>query len=213
MSFTRRTTCTGVAVVAAAAASALLPMGGAFAQTPAPPAADPVPDTPRTPVVPEPINQGRSRLLIGPELGTYLLTDSKARDAFGQSFFNYGIGLGLIPTANRAGLLNFEASVIAARRSGSSAIIAPVGAVYRVGLGNEYASTRPYVGVSANLFITDLQSDKYNVGSSVRVTGGASVLAGLSFSRRGYIQARYYGIAPTRGFNLSGANFTAGVRF
>jgi hypothetical protein len=198
----------------------------AFAQPPIPPAQVPQPPEPtpaptQEPPVPDPASEPqpaepqRERFRIGPELGYYLPSDSKAQDAFGSGIFNIGFGLGSIKFAREMGEFNFDLNFITARRTGSRLFMAPVGVAYRRSL-THITSTRqivPYVGASANLFLVDIRADDYNVGGGLRTGAGASIFAGLNFGQSAYLQARYYGFSKIAGFQLSGTNLSLGFRF
>jgi hypothetical protein len=186
----------------------------AFAQQTPAPAANPTPNSGQGQgqPLPDPPQPSR-RLLFGPEVGVYFPSNGKVRDAFGNNFVNYGIGLGSVPQTRDKGYFTFDLNLFSARRSGSSFLLVPVGVAYRKGLTNRDTGVRPYVGASVNLIVADLRSDKYKVDSGVRATGGGSVFTGLNFSDRAYLQARYYGIATISGFELSGLNVSTGFRF
>lgn len=182
---------------------------------PAVPAGQTVPQTPQDAPAPQtpPNDKPQSRrFTIGPELGLFFLTNGKARNAFGSTFFNYGIGLGNIPRARGHGDWLFDATIISGSRSGGRVLLAPIGASYRIALGKG-ENVRPFAGVSANLIIANLRADRYNVGNGTGVTGGGSLFAGFTFGEQAYLQARYYGMGAVRGFNLSGLNLSTGFRF
>jgi hypothetical protein len=204
---TVRTSLKALLAPAALAGVVLLPALSARAQDP-PPA--PTPPTP--PPAPEP--QRRPRFYIGPELGVYFPTDSKTKDAFGSTIFNYGIGLGAVGRASDKGAFGVDFRIITGRGSNGRMFLAPLGIQYARALGDPTSQTNiPYVGASANLFLTHLDSDKYGVNGKLRFAGGGSVFLGVTFSERGYIQARYYGVSKVAGFNLSGFGISTGYRF
>ncbi len=156
--------------------------------------------------------QGRDRFRIGPEAGVYFPTSDKARDAFGNSWYNIGFGLGKIALPRKQGEIGYDVNVITARRSGSQALVIPLGVSYRVGLSDS-TSFAPYVGATAGAYLLNLRSDKYDVSSGFRVTGGGSVFLGAALSSTAYVESRYRFIGKSKGFDVSGLAVSAGVRF
>ena len=188
----------------AAVGISLLPALSAMAQDP------PTPPTPPPADEPKP----RPRFYIGPEIGVYFPTDGKAQDAFGSTIFNYGIGLGAVGRVSEKGALGVDFRIITGRGSDGRMFLAPLGVQYARAIGDPAKQTNlPYYGVSENLFITHLDSDKYDVNGKLRFAGGGSVFLGVTFAEKGYIQARYYGVSKVAGFNLSGFSIATGYRF
>jgi hypothetical protein len=162
------------------------------------------------------------RPLLGLNLGVYLPTNGKARDAFGPNFFNIGFGLGRFRTPTDKGAFGFDFSIIANRSvfSGGDnrAVLIPLGVVYARRMTPatsdvEATGWTPYVGASANLIVSNLRSDKYDVESKWRAGAGGSVFIGGVWKGTYSIQARYYGMTSVEGLNLSGLNLTTGFRF
>jgi hypothetical protein len=202
-----------VPVFAAAGAFFTLPAARpAFAlqeATSPPDAAPGVVETQQAPV-PEPQGESRARrfrLRVGPQVGVFLPTDSKTSDRFGDSWYSIGIGIGQIVPALPGGRLEFDMNILTKKR----ALVIPLGLGYRRAFSG--GSTRPYVGVSANLVLADLRSPQDNVRSGMRAGGGGSVFIGTTLSDDGFIEARYLAASRVRGFDLSGLNLTAGARF
>jgi hypothetical protein len=90
--------------------------------------------------------------------------------------------------------------------------MAPVGVSYRRALSQNVAFG-PYIGASADLFLTQIRDDSDGIISRVRGAGGGSVFIGTRFSHSAYVQARYFLVSDVRGFDLSGVNLTTGYRF
>ncbi len=175
------------------------------------------PGTPAAPVATQddPVassDEPRRKFSFGPEFGAYFPNSGKARDAFGDVWYNYGFGFGTIQTADQKGQLRFDLNILSARRGGSYAYLAPVGVSYRQALGKSRSAV-PYVGVSADLVPTLIRAGNYGVDSKLRLSVGASAFVGYTFSERAYIQARYYGISESAGFQLSGFGLSTGFRF
>jgi hypothetical protein len=184
----------------------------AYAQETPPPTNPPTaPAPPETPT-PEQEKKPRRRLVIGPTIGYYFPSSARARDAFGNNFQNFGLGVGRIRPVSENGAISFDFSVVNGRNSGSRAFVIPLGVSYIRGFIPS-SRVKPYAGVSLNLFITDLRSDRYDIDSGIRTASGGSLFVGTTFSERLNLQARYYGLTPIRGINLSGWNLSAGYRF
>ena len=181
----------------------------AFAQEAPPPEETPAPpaDT-----LPPPSRAAQKRgFSIGPEVGVFLPSSGTTRDAFGNAWFNYGLGFGVIQSSDRKGRVNFDFNLLGNSRGVNRAYIAPIGVSYRRALSD--GASRPYIGASANIVPTYLRADNYGVPSRLRVTGGGSVFAGYTFRSAAYLQARYYGTGNSAGFNFSGLSLAAGFRF
>lgn len=172
--------------------------------------------------VPAAAQDSKPRTLIGLDLGVYIPTSDKARDAFGSNFLNFGFGLGRYRNPSPKGAFGFDFSIIANRSlfSGGDnrAILIPVGATYVRRLtptSSEELATgwAPYAGVSANVIINNIRSDKYDVESKWRFGAGGSAFIGAVWKGQYFLQARYYGMTSVEGLNLSGVNLTTGFRF
>ena len=199
----------------------MLAMPAAMAQTPT--GAAPVNPTPSTapqstapestaPDAPEPASKKSNRFRIGPEVGVYFLTSSKARSQFGNSAISLGLGLGSIAQASTQGRLALDLQVQYQTRNGNHLFLAPLGVAYRKAL-NEGGPNVAYVGITADLDFVDIRSGDYDVHSGVRTAFGASPLIGVSFGDSGFLEARYLYVSRVKGFDLSGLNISAGYRF
>ncbi len=185
--------------------------------TPAPvnptPSTAPQSTAPETPApAPEPASKKSNRFRIGPEIGVYFLTSSKARSQFGNSSLSLGLGLGSIAQASTRGRLALDLQVQYQARSGNHMFLAPLGVAYRKAL-NEGGPNVVYVGATVDLDFVDIRSGDYDVHSGVRTAFGASPLIGVSFGDSGFLEARYLYVSRIKGFDLSGLNLSAGYRF
>ena len=196
------------AFVALMTVAAVLPALSAHAQQTPPPPTPPAP-------APEPQPQPRPRFYFGPELGFYFPTDSKAKDAFGDAVFSYGLGLGAVTRASAKGAFGVDFRIIAGRGSSNGRmLLAPLGGAWAKAIGDPQKQTViPYFGVSLNVIPNHIESDKYDVGPKLRWAGGGSVFLGTTFAERAYVQARYNVISKIAGFNLSGFSVNTGYRF
>ena len=182
------------------------------------PAAAAAPATQTTPATTTPTTDtapskpAHHRLVFGPEIGVYFPTSSKTQSAFGDAWYNFGLGLGAIQQTRSGGRFQLDFSYITQARNDKRVDIAPIGVSYRYGIGHS-TTTGPYVGVSADEFLTQIRNDSAHIVSRIRGTGGGSVFIGTTFSERGYVQARYYELGSIRGYDFSGMNISTGYRF
>jgi hypothetical protein len=192
--------------------------GTASAQQPTAGQERPLETPPKPPAALEPKptaaeDASSKRLRFGPQVGLYLPTNGRTRNRLGSSWSNIGFGIGDISDIHRNRRLALDISFISNSNGEAKVFLAPIGLAYSIGLGNQGRSTAAYTGISANLVIASLRSDADNLPSRTSVTGGASVFLGNRFSESGYLEARYNAIGKIRGFDLSGINLTAGLRF
>lgn len=168
----------------------------------APPANDPSPSGPKK----------RPRFRVGPEIGVYLPTSSKARSQFGNTWLTVGLGIGSIGRVTSQGQTSLDLQILYQSKNGNHAFLAPIGVGYRVALSQSSSAT-PYVGVTADVYLADLRSGDYDVHSGIRTGFGGSALAGINFGDSGFLEARYLAVSRIKGFDLSGLDVTAGYRF
>ncbi len=154
----------------------------------------------------------QSRFRIGPEVGVYLPTSSKARDQFGSSWLTIGLGIGSIGRVVPQGQTSFDLQVLYQSKNGNHVFLAPVGIGYRLAVSQSGQNTL-YVGATADVYLADLRSGDYDVHSGLRTGFGGSALVGANFGDSGFLEARYLAVSPIKGFDLSGLNLTAGYRF
>jgi len=179
---------------------------------PAPPANDPSANDPSANDPSASSPKKRNRFRIGPEIGVYLPTSSKARSQFGNTWLTVGLGIGSIGRVTTAGQTSFDLQVLYQSKNGNHAFLAPVGIGYRLAL-SQSASATPYVGATADVYFADLRSGDYDVHSGIRTGFGGSALAGVNFGDSGFLEARYLVVSRIKGFDLSGLDVTAGYRF
>jgi hypothetical protein len=158
-------------------------------------------------------NKPSGRLLLGPQLGFYTPASRLARDRFGGSWTNIGIGLGDVAAPKSKGEVNFDLNFISSRSKDAEVLLAPVGLVYRRGT-SEGRNIRPYFGASVNLLVTNFRSSYLldNIPSGWRTGAGGSVFGGASVGNRFYVEGRYYSFSKIRNFDFSGMNIGVGWR-
>ncbi len=152
------------------------------------------------------------RLRIGPEIGVFLPTSSKARSEFGSSWVSIGLGIGSIGQVPKKGQTSLDLQILYQTRGDNHAFLAPIGIGYRTAL-SQSGSVTTYAGVTGDIYLADLRSGAYNVHSGLRTGFGGSVLLGVNSGDSAFFEARYLGVSKIKGFDLSGLNLTAGYRF
>ncbi|WP_395143401.1 hypothetical protein [Armatimonas sp.] len=157
--------------------------------------------------------KARKHLLLGPQLGFYTPASRLARDRFGGSWTNIGLGKGDVAAPKAKGEVNFDLNFISSRSKEAEVLLAPIGLVYRRGV-SEGRSTRPYFGASVNLLVTNFRSSFLldNIPSGWRTGTGGSVFGGVSMGNRFYVEGRYYAFSKVRNFDFSGMNLGLGWR-
>jgi hypothetical protein len=148
---------------------------------------------------------------VGFDIGEYLPTDAVVRNRFYGQWFTIGLGEGLIPAVPKKGMVRLQLDVLANTRGNNRAILVPLGIAYEMGLGT--GSTVPYAGVSADLMSTVIQSSTDNVRDAYRAGVAGSVFGGVNFSHDISLELRYREIQKIAGYNFSGLEATAGMRF
>lgn len=203
-----------------AASAALLFAPVAHAQTPAPPAPAPAPPPTQDQETPSEQKERRRVPAFGPQVGFYFPTSGRTRDAFGDTWVNYGVGFQPLNLQSRRGSATLDIAAFSARRSGARAFIVPISFIYKIALGGggdvEGETDRginPYTGFSLGLYLADLRADRYNVSSGWQGGFGGSALFGITYQRSIFVEARYHLISELKSFELSGLNLSVGARF
>lgn len=167
--------------------------------------------TPRAPYIP----------WIGLNVGSYLPTSGRVRDRFGTNWQTFSPGLGPVLPRPVPGLQSDLSFSVQRRQTGgfnNRAFLALVGVQYQWPLFRitqemtKLPTFLPYAGVGAGASYAALRSEGDNVnGSSVGASG--SLYVGTSIGFNTFLEARYRTLSRLRGFDLSGADLTIGVRF
>ena len=168
------------------------------------------------------VAQAQSRFpRIGPEVGYSYLLDSKARNAFGSSVTNFGVGFGsrqISPAVN--GRIGLDLSILRPREDTSfgqnKALVIFAGPQFARVVGiktvNDLTRTVPYYGASVNAVYAQVEVPGARVDGN-GYGAGASLFAGAAFNRRVYIEGRLRATTKVEDYNFSTASVTVGVRF
>lgn len=147
---------------------------------------------------------------FGVQVGLYLPTNDRIRDAFGDSVFNFGIG----PVNGRRpgqGSVTPELNILNANRNGNRLFIGTLTYGYEQHFGvSDNASTLPYARIFAGGSYFD-----YGVGIGAArqsgrrfgLTGGAEI--GVILNQRLRLSARYNTFSRQDGLNFDGITLSA----
>ena len=161
---------------------------------------------------------------FGLNAGTYLPTSAAVRNRFGDNWFSFSPGLGtvlppLVPSP--------MADLSLATRSktvdtfNNRVFMALLGQQYQwplfkltpvEGQALRLPLVLPYMGVSAGAVYANLRSEADTVNNNGFAATG-SVYVGASIGLNGFLQARWRTMGRIHGFDLSGLDLVAGVRF
>jgi len=182
--------------------------GGVPSTSTPPPAANP-------PAEPE---HHKKHLVLGINGGLFSPTSGKARDRFGNTWWSAGIGIGAIPKVTGHGSWDLDLRTQYQTGDNSAHVfVGNLGLEYRrrfdSSSGNAQKDYTPFYGVSADAVFVDVSSPLDNVHGGLRVVPGASVFVGTNIGRQEFVTLRYDGITDVKGFNFSGVELAAGVRF
>ena len=157
---------------------------------------------------------------IGPEVGYSYLLDSQARNAFGSSVTNFGIGFGASEIRPVDGRIGLDLSILRPREDSAfgenKALVIFAGPQFSKIIGvkavNDLTRFVPYYGASVNAVYAQVEVP--GAGRDGNGFGaGASAFAGASFNRRVYLEGRVRATTKVESYNFSTASLTLGVRF
>lgn len=150
--------------------------------------------------------------LLGVNVSYLRFTQSRARDRFGDAF-GFSPGFGGFQRAKEKGQFEPAFEFVTAGRNDSNALLVPVGIGYRRGLSLDNQPIQPYVGLTADFVGTWIGSRPDDIKWGFRPAYGGSAFIGVNYQNRGFLEARYRQISDVRGFDFSGVQLGAGVRF
>lgn len=205
-------------------------------QPQAPPVQQPPPGQQPPPVTPPPATppgapppRKRPAIYIGPEVGVFLPTGSKAQHQFGSAWLGYGVSFGGIERLRPGGKFGLDINLVSQTNGDDYTYLGLVGAEYRFPLipvhrahpsGGSPAPPPeprrllvPYVGVSADVALSYMRAIEIGIRSGIRTGFSGSMFLGLDIGTRAYVEARYIGVTEIGGLDLSGASLNAGYRF
>lgn len=146
---------------------------------------------------------------IGPEFGVWRPTNTRVRQLFGNTWQNLGLGLGPVRVPSEHGDWAPDFQLVIAKNMGNRLTLAPIGYSWRRALSS--GSTRSYFGVTPQLVV--VRTEGPGLPNAWRTTQGVSLVVGQGFSDRFYLEGGYSFLSKVKGFNFSGWNLGAGLRF
>lgn len=150
--------------------------------------------------------------LLGLDVFYLRFSQDRARNRFGDAF-GFGLGLGGFQRAQQKGEFAPVFDFLTAGRNDSNALLVPLGVGYRRGLSTDTQQIQPYIGATAEFVGTYIGSRPDDIKWGFRPAYGGSAFIGLNYQNRGFLEARYRAISDVRGFDFSGVQLGAGVRF
>ncbi len=154
---------------------------------------------------------------IGIDASIFAPSNGKTRSRFGKTWTIIGLALGRPDSPSAAGRFGADFDVTQNSSGNHHAFVAPLGIHYRRAFSADDVTRKrpliPYYGVSADFVVLDLRSPEDNVHSRFRLGYGGSAVVGTTVGASGFAEAKYLAIGKVRGFDLSGASVTVGIRF
>lgn len=165
--------------------------------------------------------EDKKPFLLSPTAGWYLPTSSKTRNAFGDSWFGFGVALNL-------GALGFENTgfevakvrlypylgYINGSKGDNAAHIVPLGLEARWNLAHEEESViKPYVGLGAAVYGVKFHNRGAGVESNWRGAYGGRMLVGTDITKWFNLEASYNLISKVKDYDFSGFSINAKITF
>lgn len=155
--------------------------------------------------------QDENRPRFGLKVGQYRYSSSQTRDTFDGNSLSISPDYSRAVTPDKRGRLRFDFGFNSSSEGENKLFFAPIGVGYRATTGE--GATLPYFGGSLNVAPTYLKVPDQNKDGKLSLAVGGSAFAGVQFNQRFTLEARYFLLSKVRGFNLSGLDLSAGVRF
>ncbi len=154
---------------------------------------------------------------IGIDASLFVPSNGKTRRRFGKTWTIIGLALGRPDSPSAAGRFGADFDVTQNSSGNHHAFVAPLGIHYRRAFSADDVTRKrpliPYYGGAVDFVVLDLRSPEDNVHSRFRLGYGGSAVVGTTVGASGFAEAKYLAIGRVRGFDLSGASVTVGVRF
>ncbi|WP_395144193.1 hypothetical protein [Armatimonas sp.] len=162
--------------------------------------------------------------VYGLNAGTYLPTSAAVRARFGENWFSFSPGLGPVLPLPFPGLSpDFSLATQTKKVAGlnNRVFMALLGAQYQwplfrltvpEGQPLRLPKLLPYAGLGAGGVYANVRSEADRVNGS-GFAPSASVYAGTSIGINSFFEARWRSVGRVQGFDLSGLDLGAGIRF
>lgn len=167
---------------------------------------------------PPPVRHERWLPPIGVNISSYVPFHSNTRSAFGGQWIDFGPGIGAGPPDHDS---EFEPSVSSLSRNhkGNKLLILQAGAEYVMVLGRRavhrngrHLSVVPYAGLEGYITYAKLNT-AVDTGRSTHWVPCGAVVAGVGFGRSFYVEARARFFPKMNGYDFSGSELEAALRF
>jgi|GEM_PF-2139341 len=157
------------------------------------------------------------RLQIGPEASLYLPAAAKTQKEFGKQWLMISFGIGKLDAPPSKGELSLSLQAGYQKKGKNEVTLAPVEVEFRQPLANGHDSDpngpKPYIGAGGGITLTSMKVPSAGIASRIRSAPGGSVFLGVQWNRQAYIEARYHRMGSIRGYDFSGFDLSAGMRF
>lgn len=150
-------------------------------------------------------------LQFGLKAGYYAFSSGKSRETFGGDALSISPSFSGAPVDTRDGRFRFDFSIQNFEDGENQLFFVPLTASFRKAIGN--GENRPYAGVGLSAAPTYIDVPAEDVRDEFKVALGGTAFVGTRLGRRFSLEARYYLLSQVEGYDLSGAQLTAGVRF
>lgn len=161
----------------------------------------------------------RRPFFLSPEASLYLPSHGKTKDAFGDSWSGFGVGIN--PEAFGWDGPDFEIGGIAlspyfgyfnTERRGNDAHIIPIGVETRWLLGGN-EKFQPYAGLGLSLSAVKFEDKDAGVKTGWKVAPGGRVMLGADINKWLNVHASYNVMSDVEGYNFSGFAIGAEISF
>jgi hypothetical protein len=162
------------------------------------------------------VSSPANKISYGIRVGTYMPTDSKTKNEFGDNWLSLGFFMTKLGEDYDKGRLGLDLRFISRSDNNNSIFMMPVGIDYRKSFnkdetGHEHA-IRPYVGVTADVLPVWMQDPNLGISYGSTVTEAGSVFVGAKTGRI-YLEARYQASGKVHDLGMSGLELTGGISF
>jgi hypothetical protein len=167
-------------------------------------------------VLPVPEHHQRRLPPIGITVSSFTPFSGKTRDAFGGHWIEVGPGFGSA-SPERTHAMEPSVSALSRRHDGSKLLILQAGVKYLVSLAGtprQRQGTRvvPYAGLKGYFTYAKVETVE-DTGHSTHVVPGATAVLGVGIGKAYFVEAQARFFPKMNGYDFSGAELEAGLRF
>lgn len=155
--------------------------------------------------------QSRRDFRPGLEVGYFRFDSSRTSGTFGGNGISISPAFGSFRSGTRRGVTQLDFGVNISQSNSNTLVLVPIGVRYTKALSD--GLNRPYIGASVDGVPAYSKIETLGLNGKVSFAAGASAFAGVNFSRRFNLEARFFAVSKVRGFDPSHFQIAAGVRF